>query len=265
MTILFDSHRFLQMQQADDTKMIRFLIVLLFITFTNAFGWTAPTQASTKSVTTLEMIRRRDVLEGTFLAPVVAAATALLNYPGQSLASYIDPSTDPPAITKRVFLDVSFGDDKNNEQGGRLVIGLYGDSLPKTVENFVTLCASNAYAGTTFYRVISDVTIQGGAIGDPTGKTGKSSLEGGQSFEPDNFNIKHSKAGIVSMVKGPNGVDSRFFINCSDNGGWADDRYAAFGIVEEGMELIKKIEKVPVSPPKNSPKTDVKILASGVL
>ena len=138
--------------------------------------------------------------------------------------------------------------------------------MPKTVDNFVTLCSSNSYGGTTFYRVVSDFSIQGGAVGDPTGKTGKSSLENGQSFEPDNYNIKHTKAGLLSMVRSPSGnVDSRFFINTKDNGGWGDDRYAAFGIVEEGMDLVKKIEMVPVSPPKNSPKNDVRIVASGVL
>mmetsp|Transcript_8110 Transcript_8110/g.12846 ORF Transcript_8110/g.12846 Transcript_8110/m.12846 type:complete len:178 (+) Transcript_8110:1-534(+) len=176
---------------------------------------------------------------------------------------------DPPPITKRVYLDVEWGTNKDGTttatEMGRLVIGLYGTVMPKTVDNFATLCASNAYAGTTFYRVLSDFSIQGGAIGDPSGKTGRSALEDGKSFEPDNYNIQHTKTGLVSMVNGPGGVDSRFFINCNDQGGWGDDRYAAFGIVEEGLDVIKKIEKVPVSPPKNSPKTPVKITASGVL
>ena len=47
--------------------------------------------------------------------------------------------------------------------------------------------------------------------------------------------------------------------------GWADDRYAAFGMVEEGMDLVKAIEQVPVQPPKNAPKKEVKIVASGVI
>lgn len=153
-----------------------------------------------------------------------------------------------------------------DEEKGRLVIGLYGDLMPKTVENFESLCASNSYAGTTFYRVISDLNVQAGAVGDPTGKTGRSSLEGGKPFEPDNYNLKHTRAGLVSMVRGIGGsVDSRFFVNTQDEAGWADDRYAAFGIVEEGMELIKTIEKVPVAPPKNAPKNDVTIVASGIL
>jgi len=138
--------------------------------------------------------------------------------------------------------------------------------MPRTTENFEQLCASNAYAGTNFYRVISDFSIQGGAVGDKTGKTGRSSFDGGKPFEPDNFNVKHTKVGLLSMVRGLGGsVDSRFFVNTKDEAGWADDRYAAFGIIEEGLDLVKSIEKVAVSPPKNSPKNEVKIVASGLV
>jgi cyclophilin family peptidyl-prolyl cis-trans isomerase len=182
--------------------------------------------------------------------------------PSQSVAAYIDPNIDPPKVTKRVYLDVLVG----GKDEGRLVIGLYGELMPRTSDNFEKLCASNAYAGTTFYRVLKELTIQGGAIGDPTGKSGKSAFEGGKPFEPDNYNLQHTKTGLVNAVRGIGGaIDSRFFINCGDNGGWADDRYAAFGIVEEGLDVVKKIEKVEVSPPKNSPRVDVKILASGVI
>ena len=190
--------------------------------------------------------------------------TAVLFPPTASFASYIDPATDLPKITKQVYLDVEFG--SREVERGRLVIGLFGDVMPRTVENFETLCSSNAYAGTTFYRVISDLNIQGGAVADSTGKTGRSSFEGGKPFEPDNYNVKHTKAGLVSMVRGIGGsVDSRFFINTKDEAGWADDRYAAFGIIQEGMTLVNEIEKVPVSPPKNAPKKEVRIVASGVL
>lgn len=193
-------------------------------------------------------------------------AEALLHSVSPAVASYIDPATEPPTITKRVYLDVSFDNVKGEPTTGRIVIALYGEAMPKTVDNFATLCASNAYAGTTFYRVISGFSIQGGAIGDATGKTGQSSLENGKGFEPDNYNIKHTKTGIISMVKGLDGVvDSRFFINVNDNSGWGDDRYAAFGIVEKGLDIIKQIELVPVQPPKNGPKSTVKIVASGVV
>jgi peptidyl-prolyl cis-trans isomerase B (cyclophilin B) len=244
--------------------MLRFVLILLtlLITTESTNAWTsASIRSSASSPASLTTTSLNEHQRRSFLELSILATTSIIFKPELSLASYIDPITDSPKITKRVYLDVEFG---KNEKG-RLVIGLYGDIMPKTTENFEKLCTSNSYAGTNFYRVISDTTIQGGAIGDPSGKTGKSSFDDGKSFEPDNFNIKHSKSGILSMVKGIGGVDSRFFINTQEDAGWADDRYAAFGIVEEGMYLVKQIEKVPVSPPKNSPVNEVKILASGLV
>lgn len=192
---------------------------------------------------------------------IATTTTAWLASAAPSLASYIDPATETPKITQRVYLDVEV---ESTGDKGRIVIGVFGDVLPRVSENFVKLCSGNSYAGTTFYRVISDLTVQAGAIGDATGKTGTSST--GAPFEPDNFNIKHSREGLVSMVRGLSGaVDSRFFINIKQDAGWADDRYAAFGIVEEGMDIVHKLEKVDVKPPQNSPKKPVKIVASGVL
>jgi cyclophilin family peptidyl-prolyl cis-trans isomerase len=186
-------------------------------------------------------------------------------------ASYIDPVTSSIAITDKVYLDIEFVNNSNVKKNGRLVLGLYGQAMPKTVQNFVALCRSNAYAGTNFYRIISEYSIQGGAIGDlsKSGKSGQSSFENGASFEPDNFNIKHTAKGLVSMVKaapnGGGGVDSRFFIQLQDDAGWADDRYAAFGIVLEGMETVDAVKDVAVQPPKNNPKQEVNIVGSGVL
>lgn len=236
------------------------MIFLLIGAIACGHAWTSsPVQSRTSTRLSMVEHQRRD-----FLATSAFTTAAVIFNPAASFASYIDPVTDPPKITKRIYLDVEFG--SNDDEKGRLVIGLFGDLMPKTVQNFEQLCASNAYGGTNFYRVISGFSIQGGAVGDKTGKTGQSSFEGGKPFEPDNFNLKHTKTGLVSMVRGLSGsVDSRFFVTIQADAGWADDRYAAFGIVEEGMDLVKSIEKVPVNPPKNYPNKEVKILASGVL
>jgi len=198
----------------------------------------------------------------------------VLSNPIRADAAYIDPVTSPLTITDKVYLDVEFV-SSNMKKNGRIVLGLYGEAMPKTVQNFVTLCKSNAYAGSNIYRIISDYSIQGGAIGDSTksGKSGLSSFENGIPFEPDNFNIKHTAKGLVSMVKAQSkgsagtggGADSRFFIQVQDDAGWADDRYAAFGIVLEGMETVEIIRNLEVQPPKNNPKQAVDIVASGVL
>ena len=123
------------------------------------------------------------------------------------------------------------------------------------------------------------MSIQGGAIGsNNSGKSGISSFEDGKQFQPDNYNIKHTKEGLVSMVRTKDGsIDSRFFIQTEEDAGWADDRYAAFGIVLEeedgeeeksaggGMDLVQRISKVDVKPPQNYPKDPVMIVGCGLI
>ena len=248
------------------TTLLLAVLSLLNDAVVSGFSLKMMESSSSSSLPNAKNLNRRQVIQST-----VASCFLLgVGNPSPSLAAYLDPNTDLPTITKRVYLDVQIGpDDGLNHPKARIVIGLFGDVLPRTVDNFVSLCEQNAYAGTTFYRVLSDYCVQGGAIGDTSGKTGKSSFADGKSFEPDNYNIRHTKAGLVSMVRGLDGsVDSRFFIQGSDNGGGVfDDRYAAFGIVlqEDGMDFVRRIEKVDVQPPKNKPKVDVRILASGVL
>eukprot|EP00978_Attheya_sp_CCMP212_P007862 scaffold18301_cov48-Attheya_sp.AAC.1 len=246
--------------------------------------------SSNKSSSSIEALdRRRWIQSAAGGAAFVAASSGIMTgNPPPSNAAYIDINTDKPKITQTVYLDVQIMDTDNKEPT-RIMIGLFGDVMPKTVENFVALCVggnrndnednqgndniTRGYAGTTFYRVLSGITVQGGAIGPNTrnGKTGLSSFgENGEPFEPDNYNIQHSHAdGLVCMVRGLGGsVDSRFFIHTNANGGWADDRYAAFGMVlnQNGMDYIhNKMEKVPVKPPSNIPMTPIQIVASGIL
>ena len=126
------------------------------------------------------------------------------------------------------------------------------------------------------------MSIQGGAIGaNNSGKSGISSFEDGKPFKPDNYNIKHTKEGLVSMVRTKDGsIDSRFFVQTEEDAGWADDRYAAFGIVLEedngeeekkgnaggsGMDLVRRISNVDVKPPQNYPKDPVMIVGCGII
>ena len=188
----------------------------------------------------------------------------------------IDPSITLPKITSKVYLDIKLPAYKER----RLIIGLFGEDMPKAASNFETLCTNKeqpSYAGTNFYRIISDTSIQGGAIGKDvsSGKSGTSSYEDGQPFEPDNYNILHSKKGLVSGVRNPDGrIDSRFFIQTESDAGWADGRYAAFGIVldddersggDGGMGLVKKISRAEVKTPQNNPKDPILIVGCGVL
>lgn len=149
-------------------------------------------------------------------------------------------------ITHRVFLDV----DIDKQRVGRIIIGLYGQVVPKTVENFRTLCtgemgkAANGkalhYKGIPFHRIIPGFMIQGGDIVFGNGR-GNLSIYGG-TFPDENFKIKHSHAGVVSMVNsGPDSNGSQFFITTVKTF-WLDGEHVAFGKVIEGMDTVFAIE-----------------------
>ncbi|KAL3515005.1 hypothetical protein ACH5RR_021907 [Cinchona calisaya] len=149
-------------------------------------------------------------------------------------------------ITHRVFLDV----DIDKQHIGRIVIGLYGKVVPKTAENFRALCtgemgkAANGkalhYKGTPFHRIIPGFMIQGGDIVYGDGR-GNASIYG-STFPDENFKIKHSHAGIVSMVNsGPDSNGSQFFITTVKTY-WLDGEHIAFGQVLEGMDTLFAVE-----------------------
>ena len=127
---------------------------------------------------------------------------------------------------------------------GEIKIELYPDIAPNTVANFVNLVEAGFYNNNTIHRLAKGFVLQGG---DPTG-TGKGgpnyTIEG--EFELNGFSNKlsHTK-GIVSMARGKdkNSAGSQFFIVLSDNHTQdLDGRYAAFGEVIDGMDIIGQIE-----------------------
>ncbi|CAM9309648.1 unnamed protein product [Chrysoparadoxa australica] len=164
-------------------------------------------------------------------------------------------------ITSRAFFDLKIGE----EPASRLVIALYGKAVPETVANFESLVSSGAYEGTTVYKVLKGLNMQVGAVGDASGRSGRSSLPDGAPFPPENFSIPHSIEGTVSMVKGlDNMYDSRFWISPVADAGWADGKYVAFGRVVEGMDLVRKIDAHYQSG-RNKPETKIVIEACGML
>ncbi|XP_076905454.1 peptidyl-prolyl cis-trans isomerase CYP21-1-like [Bidens hawaiensis] len=149
-------------------------------------------------------------------------------------------------ITHRVFLDV----DVDKQRLGRIVIGLYGDVVPKTVENFRALCTGELgksasgkllhYKGTPFHRIIPGFMIQGGDIVCHDGR-GNVSIYGGP-FRDENFKIKQSHPGMVAMVNsGPDSNGSQFFIT-TVKAYWLDGEHVVFGKVIEGMDNVYTIE-----------------------
>ncbi|KAJ8572191.1 hypothetical protein K7X08_008702 [Anisodus acutangulus] len=149
-------------------------------------------------------------------------------------------------ITHRVFLDV----DIEKTHVGRIVIGLYGQAVPKTVENFRALCTGEMgktadgislhYKGKPLHRIIPGFMIQGGDIVSGDGR-GNISIYGGP-FPDENLKIKHSHAGVISMVKtGPNSNGCQFFIP-TVKASWLDGEHVVFGKVIEGMDTVYAIE-----------------------
>jgi cyclophilin family peptidyl-prolyl cis-trans isomerase len=134
-----------------------------------------------------------------------------------------------------------------NTDKGEIVLELFADKTPLTVNNFVFLSRQGFYDGTFFHRVISDFMAQGG---DPTG-----SGSGGPGYRfADEFvsTLKHDKPGVLSMANaGPNTNGSQFFITHVPTP-HLNGKHSVFGQVISGMDVLLSIP--PRDPAKiNSP------------
>lgn len=141
---------------------------------------------------------------------------------------------------------------------------LRADVVPKTAENFRQLCTGEqgyGYKGSTLHRIIPEFMAQGGDFTKHNGTGGKSIY--GAKFADENFKLKHTGFGTLSMANsGVNSNGSQFFI-CFTKCDWLDSKHVVFGKVIAGAEVIKKIEKVGAK--NGNPSQKVTIYSSGEL
>ncbi|GAF11846.1 peptidyl-prolyl cis-trans isomerase [Bacillus sp. JCM 19045] len=148
---------------------------------------------------------------------------------GQGVPEVPVEADDTPVVTMEM------------EGGEMVVMELYPDVAPVTVNNFVSLIEDGFYDGLTFHRIIPGFMIQGGdPVGNGTGGPGYG-IEGEFTTNGVENDVSHER-GVLSMARSqdPNSAGSQFFIMHEDSS-HLDGSYAAFGKVIEGMDVVDQI------------------------
>lgn len=171
-----------------------------------------------------------------------------------------DTSTRP-----QVYIDVQI-----DNTIGKIVFELFSDIVPKTAENFRSICTGEAnmkslgsqlsYVNCPFHRIIKGFMLQGGDITQGDGTGGMSIY--GEKFEDENFHLQHDQPGLLSMANsGPNTNGSQFFITTVPTP-HLDGKHVVFGRVLKGMEFVRMMENLPTDD-SDRPRVRCTIVKSG--
>jgi cyclophilin family peptidyl-prolyl cis-trans isomerase len=161
----------------------------------------------------------------------------------------------------QVYFDITL----DGASAGRVVFELYAHVVPKTAENFRALCTGEkgkgrsgkrlTFLGSAFHRIIPGFMCQGGDFTNGNGTGGESIY--GEKFRDENFKMKHTGKGCLSMANsGPNTNGSQFFI-CTGQTPHLDGKHVVFGKCISGYDVIEKMERVGSSSGKTSKKVKI--------
>jgi len=173
------------------------------------------------------------------------------------------PSKEDAAVAASIRTENPLGKQATiHTTMGDIVVKLFFQECPKTVENFTVHSKNGYYDNTVFHRVIQGFMVQ---CGDPQGDgTGGESIWGGEFEDEFHRSLKHDRPFTLSMANaGPNTNGSQFFVTtvpCP----WLDNKHTVFGRVLQGMDVVQNIEKTPCNH-DDRPLVDIKILAIKII
>ena len=170
-------------------------------------------------------------------------------------------SEDTLNIVNKLYNQTVYLDIKINNNIERVKIELFNDIVPNTSKNFYELCKNKAYKNNKFHRLVKNFCLQGGDITNNDGSGGISIY--GNTFKDENFKIKHTNPGLLSMAnRGPDTNSSQFFITLN-KAEWLDNKHVVFGKIISDLSILDKIQNVKVI--NDTPSEDILIVDCGEL